>query len=52
MNTAATALDALILLWLVGTWFYEGHHRKCEVHSVCSKCGDHSDVSCTASKKD
>lgn len=44
METLTAILDALILLWLVGTWFWEGHHRRCTVISRCPTCGGESDV--------
>ena len=45
--TAADFLDLLILLWLVGTWFYEGNHRRCTVVTHCPKCGEAGAVGCT-----
>jgi hypothetical protein len=47
----ATVLDALILAWLIGTWFYEGHHRRCSVVAICPQCGDQSDSPCRAKEK-
>lgn len=44
----AELLDAAILLWLIGTWFYEGHHRRCTVRQVCSKCGEVTDLHCSS----
>jgi len=44
----SAVIDCLILLWLVGTWFYEGHHKKCRVALVCPKCGTASEVPCDA----
>lgn len=44
----AEVLDALILAWLIGTWFYEGHHRRCRVEIVCPTCGHKHDESCSA----
>jgi hypothetical protein len=44
--TLAEVLDGLILLWLVGTWFYEGHHRACSVATVCRRCGSMGDEEC------
>lgn len=43
-------LDAAILLWLVRTWFYEGHHRKCSVAMICDVCGRATDAACQAEK--
>jgi hypothetical protein len=42
----AEVLDALILIWLIGTWFYEGHHRRCTVIVKCTHCGKESDHVC------
>lgn len=47
-ETGAFIADILILAWLVGTWFYEGHHRKCKVTVVCSHCGKETDQTCNA----
>ena len=44
----AEVLDACILGWLIVTWFYEGHHRRCEVQLHCPNCGAESKVRCTA----
>lgn len=44
-------LDAAILVWLVGTWFYEGHHRRCTVIVTCPKCGEKTDAPCGAGKR-
>jgi hypothetical protein len=41
-------LDFLILAWLIGTWFYEGHHRRCTVLIKCPFCGDKGDVPCAS----
>lgn len=41
-------LDLLILAWLIGTWFYEGHHRRCKVEVVCPRCGQDHDQECQA----
>lgn len=40
--------DLLILAWLVGTWFYEGHHRRCSVIARCDKCGHESSNNCVS----
>lgn len=45
-----TVLDACILLWLVGTWFYEGHHRRCTVIAKCPTCGGESSIPCGSEK--
>lgn len=42
----AEILDAAILFWLIGTWFYEGHHQRCTVKTVCPKCGEKSATKC------
>lgn len=44
--TGSVVLDALILAWLVGTWFYEGHHRRCTVVVRCPDCGKGRDHDC------
>jgi len=44
-------LDFLILAWLVGTWFYEGHHRRCTVIVTCDKCGCDSSAPCCTARK-
>lgn len=41
-------LDALILAWLVATWFYEGHHRRCTVLTRCPHCGAESSTPCAS----
>ena len=41
--------DLLILGWLVGTWFYEGHHRRCEVLTTCHRCGEQDSRVCRRS---
>lgn len=38
--------DVAILGWLIGTWFYEGHHKKCRVSVTCPHCGETSDQPC------
>ena len=45
MDIYVAIMDTLILAWLIGTWFYEGHHRQCKVETVCRSCGqeDHQD---------
>ncbi len=47
-ETLALAADVAILLWLIGTWFYEGNHRRCKVTVVCSHCGKKTDTECVA----
>lgn len=44
----AELLDGAILGWLVFTWFYEGHHKRCEVVVTCSVCGTTEDHKCDA----
>ncbi len=51
MDVATVVLDAAILTWLIGTWFYEGHHRRCTVVTKCSHCGAHSDAECVTHKE-
>jgi hypothetical protein len=46
--TLALFFDALIFAWLVFTWFYEGHHKKCEVEVACSHCGHQESHKCSA----
>lgn len=46
MEVVTAVLDFLILGWLVGTWFYEGHHRRCTVVSVCPTCGGEAAAEC------
>lgn len=36
--TCAEVFDAAILIWLIGTWFWEGHHKKCTVLVECAQC--------------
>lgn len=47
----AEILDGLILAWLVFTWIYEGHHRRCTVISKCPKCGNEKDVHCASGEE-
>ncbi len=47
----STLLDALILGWLIGTWFYEGHHRRCSVIATCANCEREHEVDCDAGKR-
>lgn len=51
MDTVVVILDACILLWLVGTWFYEGHHKRCTVETLCPCCKEKSSVDCCANKE-
>lgn len=51
MELATVVLDAAILVWLVGTWFYEGHHRRCTVITTCEHCGARSDAACVTHKE-
>lgn len=41
-------VDVAILAWLIGTWFYEGHHRRCRVEVECKSCGAKADHDCSA----
>lgn len=43
--------DGAILAWLVGTWFYEGHHRQCRVDVSCPRCGETTSRDCDAGKR-
>lgn len=45
-ESGAFLVDVLILLWLVITWFYEGHHKKCKVTVTCNHCGQENDQPC------
>ncbi len=44
--TIAEWLDAAILVWLIGSWIYEGHLRKVRVVVVCERCGKPVDLAC------
>lgn len=46
----ALLADVLILVWLIGTWFYEGHHRRCKVDMICSRCDEKATHDCKAGK--
>lgn len=46
MEYLVAALDFFILAWLVATWFYEGHHRRCTVIARCPSCGKQHDIDC------
>lgn len=37
--TVEGVLDFLILVFLIGTWFWEGNHRRCTVRVTCAHCG-------------
>lgn len=50
LAVAGVVLDALILAWLIGTWFYEGHHRRCAVVVRCPKCGEETAAPCDSGK--
>ena len=43
---AALVVDVLILAWLVGTWFWEGHHKRCKVEVRCTDCGIRTETDC------
>lgn len=47
----AEVLDAAILTWLIFTWFFEGHHKRCSVELKCPNCGMTSDVHCQADRR-
>lgn len=46
IETFICTIDVLILAWLVGTWFYEGHHKRCKVTVECPHCGETSEQPC------
>ncbi len=46
----AEFLDAAILVWLIFTWFFEGHHRRCKVEVICKACGAASEHNCEAGR--
>jgi hypothetical protein len=48
MEYIVAGLDLAILLWLVSTWFYEGHHRRCTVITRCPKCGAEGTTRCAS----
>jgi hypothetical protein len=48
VSTVAVVADVLILAWLVGTWFYEGHHKRCIVETTCPECAERSAHGCAA----
>lgn len=50
MEVYVAVMDTLILVWLIGTWFYEGHHKQCKVETVCKVCGTHLHEDCQAGK--
>jgi len=43
--------DILILAWLVGTWFYEGHHMRCKIRVVCPHCSLQHNHECLADER-
>lgn len=55
METLTATLDALILAWLVFTWVYEGHHKRCKVDFLvtCSSCGQElkTETQCAADRR-
>lgn len=50
MDTYVAIMDTLILAWLVVTWFYEGHHKQCQVEVTCSSCGASAHETCKSNK--
>lgn len=44
----AAVFDIMIFVWLVGTWFFEGHHKQCKVDVIatftCAECKKEFDV--------
>lgn len=51
MELATFLADIAILGWLVVTWFYEGHHRRCEVAVTCPHCGQDSSAACLSDRR-
>lgn len=50
IETLTMLLDFCILTWLISTWFYEGHHRRCTVITKCPTCGGEAAVPCGSCK--
>lgn len=48
METGAFIVDVMILIWLIGSWLYEGHHKHCKVEVTCAHCGHASETACKA----
>lgn len=48
LAVGALVVDVLILAWLVFTWFFEGHHKRCRVEVVCPNCGGTASAGCAA----
>ncbi len=46
------AVDCCILTWLITTWFYEGHHKRCAVTVYCPKCKQQYEEVCSAYRKE
>ncbi len=44
-------VDVLILTWLVSSWFYEGHHKRCKIRIVCLHCSLQHDHECLADER-
>jgi hypothetical protein len=45
------AADVFIAGWLVFTFFWEGHHKRCRVELVCPNCGTASSAGCAADRR-
>lgn len=48
---AALATDVMILAWLVFTWIYEGHHKRCKIEIACPRCKRLHEVGCAADRR-
>jgi hypothetical protein len=44
-------VDCCILTWLIATWFYEGHHKRCTVKTQCFKCGSEDTRYCLSEEE-
>jgi hypothetical protein len=51
LAVAAVVIDAAIFGWLVFTWFFEGHHKRCRVEVVCPNCGTTASEGCAADRR-
>ena len=50
-DKVAAIIDVLILAWLVGTWFFEGHHKRCRVEVTCPSCGRSTETCCSVDRR-
>lgn len=46
------AVDCCILTWLIATWFYEGHHKRCAVTVYCPTCKKQYEEICAAYRQE